>query len=99
MALEGSPEAKLTVLTFTRRLTSDTGRFTKQFFRCRREISAAVDGAFFRGAIALWDARKNNALDDYRITLYSKRKEWDICTSLRRIIGEELSARGTICCG
>lgn len=35
----------------TSRFTKDVGRFTKQLFRCTRESSAAVDCAFFRGAM------------------------------------------------
>ena len=47
----GRAEA-LTVLTLASNEASDEGRFTKQFCRCTREISAAVDCAFLRGAIA-----------------------------------------------
>lgn len=54
--------AKLTVLTLSSRLTSDAGRFTKQFFKCTRDTSAAADGAFFRGAMTIGYAR-NRDLD------------------------------------
>ena len=45
------PDRLLTVLTLERREASDDGRLTKQFWRWTREISAAVDCAFFLGAI------------------------------------------------
>lgn len=41
----------LTVLTLERREASDGGRLTKQFWRWTSEISAAVDCAFFLGAM------------------------------------------------
>jgi hypothetical protein len=39
------------VFTLTNRETRDDGRFTRQFFKCTRDISATVDCVFFLGAI------------------------------------------------
>jgi len=45
----------LTVFTLTSKETSEDGRFARQFFKCTRDISAAVDCAFFLGAIlSVW---------------------------------------------
>lgn len=52
--LATSVKKKLTVLTFARREARDEGRFTKQFWRCTSDTSAAVECAFLRGAIAEW---------------------------------------------
>lgn len=58
---KGGQEAKivvigvrLTVLMVTSRLTREEGRFTRQLFKWTREISAAVECAFWRweGAIS-----------------------------------------------
>jgi len=43
----------LTVLTVASSDASEAGRFTRQFWRCTSEISAAVDCAFFLGAMLL----------------------------------------------
>ena len=39
------------MFTFTSSETRDDGRFTRQFFRCTRDISATVDWLSFLGAI------------------------------------------------
>ena len=44
---------ELTVLTVARSEASDAGRFTRQFWRCTTEISAAV-AWFFLGAMMLF---------------------------------------------
>ena len=49
-----SHRGRLTVLMVTSRLTREEGRFTRQLFKWTREISAAVECAFWRweGAIS-----------------------------------------------
>lgn len=44
-------EGPLTVFTLTSKETRDDGRFARQFFRCTKDISAAVDCAFLLAAI------------------------------------------------
>lgn len=74
MGLQNLGGQWLTVLTLTNKDTKVVGRFTKQFLRWTREISAETDWAFLRGAMIQREQHRSCSNDLRLCVAMSKRR-------------------------